>query len=366
MANILNMLKVGKTFEGAEKIALDLIRSGKKDTILDLQLLYAAQGKSDLVQQWEAIADKCLPLSPRRAFNKAYFFLKNGDLKTAMDYLYISRQEKFFGSPEPKTMAELWDGNKELKNKKVILYCERGLGDEIINVRFAKNLKDLGAKTIVACQPSLAGLFSNIDFIDCVVPNTIINLIYADYWVPAMSAPKFLNLTYDTLDNKPYLSIKKNKAWEYIFDKKYFNVGIRWAGNPKYENEQFRRFPVELMLKLSNIKGVKLYSLQRDDDMFNLPNEIVDLSHLIQRWEDTANAIDCLDLVITSCTSVAHCSAAMGRPTWIIVPIMPYYIWSRNENDWYDSVKLYRQTKFGFWDDVFEKVYLDLERKIAK
>ena len=363
MASIKNMLEFGKTFEGAEQIALERIRSGDSNIILDLQLLYAAQGKNDLVEQWDAIADQCLPFSPRRAFNKAYHFMRNGNLSSAMECLYISRQERLFGSPAPKILSNLWNGEISLKDKRVILFCEGGLGDEIINVRFAKNLKELGAKTIIVCNQSLVNLFSTLENANCVISNTAINSVYADYWIPAMSAPKFLNISYGKLDNTPYIKPIINKAWDFIVPKTEFNVGIRWAGNPKFEHEQFRKFPVELILNLSNIPGVKLYSLQKDADMVSLPVEITDLAPLLYTWEDTANAIFKMDLIITSCTSVAHLSASMGQKTWIIVPIMPYYLWARNETDWYNSVKLYRQTKFGEWNDVFEKVKNDLEKE---
>src|SRR6202000_2652868 len=58
-----------------------------------------------------------------------------------------------------------------------------------------------------------------------------------------------------------------------------------------------------------------------------------------------AALVQCLDLVISVDTSVAHLAAALGCPTWILLPYTPDYRWllGRNDSPWYPSVKLFRQ-----------------------
>ena len=66
-----------------------------------------------------------------------------------------------------------------------------------------------------------------------------------------------------------------------------------------------------------------------------------------------------LDLLITSCTSVAHLSAAMGLPTWVIVPILPYHVWACGDqhSPWYpETTRVFRQKQFSHWDETFEEV----------
>jgi ADP-heptose:LPS heptosyltransferase len=94
-----------------------------------------------------------------------------------------------------------------------------------------------------------------------------------------------------------------------------------------------------------------------------LPKNIVDLNHLLLSWEDTAASISNLDLVITSCTSIAHLASAMGKPTWIVIPILPYHIWTYggDHSPWYQkTTKLFRQTKFGSWSAPFSKIKKEL------
>ncbi len=355
MATIQEMLEYSNgSFEKAEEIALNFIRSGKKEIILDLQLLYCAQGKYDLAEYWEVEADKYLPMSPERAFNKAWKYMKAGDLQRGMHNLYLSRPKRLFGSPRPPTKTEQWDGSS-LFGKKLLLYSEGGLGDEIINARFARNFKQMGATVILSCNKGLMNLFDSVVGVDTVIDVRAVPLVKHDCWVPAMSAAIFCNTSYVTLLNDPYIRIPINPAWDYVIKKDKFNIGIRWAGNPKFEHEQLRKFPVEPLFELANIPGVQLYSFQRDNDILNLPEGITDLSNLIYTWDDTAAAIGKMDLIISSCTSVVHLAGAMGKKTWVIVPIMPYYIWAQpgDTSSWYKTVTVFRQTNFGNWDEPF-------------
>jgi hypothetical protein len=66
-----------------------------------------------------------------------------------------------------------------------------------------------------------------------------------------------------------------------------------------------------------------------------------------------------LDLVITSCTSVAHAAAAMGKETIVITPISAYYVWchTMEQSPWYgEHVKLLRQEKPRSWKEPLNKL----------
>jgi ADP-heptose:LPS heptosyltransferase len=108
-------------------------------------------------------------------------------------------------------------------------------------------------------------------------------------------------------------------------------------------------------------------SLQKDprpDDRAAL-NEmagIVDLSAELTDFTETAAIISCLDLVITVDTSVAHLAAALGRPTWILLPYVPDYRWllDRDDSPWYPSVRLFRQTETRDYASVLDRVRSEL------
>jgi ADP-heptose:LPS heptosyltransferase len=68
--------------------------------------------------------------------------------------------------------------------------------------------------------------------------------------------------------------------------------------------------------------------------------------------------VSCLDLVITVDTSVAHLAAALGRPTWILLPYVPDYRWllDRDDSPWYPTVRLFRQTEIRDYAPVLDRV----------
>jgi ADP-heptose:LPS heptosyltransferase len=79
-------------------------------------------------------------------------------------------------------------------------------------------------------------------------------------------------------------------------------------------------------------------------------------------FSDTAALIECMDLVISVDTSVAHLAGALGKPTWVLLPFVPDWRWmlEREDSPWYPSMKLYRQPSSGDWDSVLERVRADL------
>ena len=79
-------------------------------------------------------------------------------------------------------------------------------------------------------------------------------------------------------------------------------------------------------------------------------------------FSDTAALIENLDLVISTCTSVPHLSAALGKETWVLLSHVPDWRWllGREDSPWYPSMKLYRQPAIGDWNSVFSKVKFDL------
>lgn len=296
----------------------------------------------------------------RTIFNLGWYEMRKGNLQTAFEHLNVGRFIDVFGNPP--IPGKIWK-DEPLENKTLLFRCEGGYGDQILNFRFAKKFQEMGARVVITCSSELRELFSRHGFI-C-INNDVVDNVYYDYWIPSMSAPYILGMEFEDLNGSPYI-ISKNPSK--LFSKSdTIKVGIRWSGNPEFEHHQYRKFPPEFAIDLHEVSNTSFYSLQRDGYFIDgLP--FADMRDKMKTWDDTANIIADLDLVITSCTSIAHLSAAMGKSTWIIVPILPYYTWSfpGKKSKWYNSVTLFRQTEFGKWDNVFEEVKLELEKLSSK
>lgn len=305
----------------------------------------------------EKILKKLDQNNKKVSFNLGWHYLRQGDLKKGFEGLETGRDINVFGNSKPRGIP-LYTG-QDLKNKTVLFAGEGGLGDQIINIRFIKNIAELGAKIIVSCDPKLFSLFKEMPYVTALCHRDYDQSIFCDYFIPGMSAPLYLNLNYENIDGKPYLNYFTPRNL-FPFNKT-LKVGLKWSGNPAFEHEQYRKFPVKLMLDLLDMPDIVFYSLQKDEDFVD-EDRFIDLRYELKTWKDTAEIIAGLDLVITSCTSVAHLAGALGKPVWIIVPILSYYIWSLpgNTSPWYDSAVLYRQEQYGDWAAPFQQIKQDL------
>lgn len=323
---------------------------------LDLALQEAILGNFDTSYNMLLELDK----NDRRVlFNLGWYELRRGNFLKGMDLLNNGRFINVFGLPAIE--GKIWK-DEPLEGRTLLFRCEGGYGDQIMNFRFAFDFQKKGAKVLISCSRSLMPLFARHGFM-C-IDNGHVHGAHYDYWVPAMSAPYILGYEYDDLSGNPYIKSEKTTDL-YSRKKDNIKVGIKWSGNPEFEHEQFRRFDPNLMLGLTDIEGCTFYSLQRDENTIDgLP--FADMRDLMKTWEDTASIVNGLDLVITSCTSIAHLSAAMGKETWIVVPILPYYAWAvpGETSKWYDSVTLFRQEKFGEWEAPFIEIRKRLEERI--
>lgn len=308
----------------------------------------------------------------RHCFNRGWFMINDGDYQKGCQLLESGRFINVYGNGPLKTNAPIFNPSEhDITGKSIIISLEGGFGDEIIHARFVKSFKDLGAARVyLAAAPELVSVFERIEGCDGVILRNGSHTVAHDYWVPGFSAGWVAGHTFKNFPGKPYLNAKPESVemWKNVIKSDKIKVGIRWAGNPKFEHQQFRRFPAKFLTELAKYDEVQLYSLQRDQNIIALPEGIVDLQHFLISWEDTLAAIMNLDLVITSCTSIAHAAAALGKETWVLTPILPYHTWTfgaphSKKSPYYECVTIFRQEDPKNWNETFQKLYRNFEKK---
>ena len=298
----------------------------------------------------------------RHKFNRGWFLINQGDLQAGFQLLECGRFLNVYGDSKIPSKKPIWNQKDSLEGKTVIVNLEGGLGDQIIYARSAKEVAKRGAKCILCCSSDLHCVLSRSPGVSQCITLGQVPLTQHDYWIPGFSTSWIFDYTFETMPREPYVFANPLSVplWKEITKGDKPKIGIRWSGNPLFEHQQFRIFPPEKLINLVKYKDqVALYSFQRDNDIMELPEGINDLQHILISWEDTAAALQNLDLLITSCTSVAHLSAAMGLPTWVIVPILPYHIWAYGEDHspWYpETTRVFRQKHFCKWEDTFEEI----------
>ena len=279
---------------------------------------------------------------------------------------YLMESDKY-GDPLHRYKTRTYNPNQDkIVNKKIVVVCESGHGDQIFYSRFFHMFKKLGAKKlIVACAESLKPLFARIDGVDSVISKTEVDKQKADYWIPSLSVGFLLSKFYEGYPSDPWIVPDPNNSFE-LEDNNKVRVGIKFESNPAFGGYRYKRFPSEYLLHISKYTDLDVYSLEVED--YDMPANITPLKSKLKTFNDTCSAIDKLDLVITTDTSVAHLAGAMGKETWVIVPVSPSHYWApgypnSTDSPFYKNVKIFRQDEFANWHSAFKKVFGTLETK---
>ncbi|MBW4577942.1 MAG: tetratricopeptide repeat-containing glycosyltransferase family protein [Aphanothece sp. CMT-3BRIN-NPC111] len=273
--------------------------------------------------------------------------------------------------PRPFTQP-LWDGSN-LEGRTILLHAEQGLGDTIQFIRYAPIVAGYGGRVLVECYAPLIQLFKSIPGIEqlLVIGETLPEF---DVHAPLMSLPYILGTTLETVPaHIPYLSPPIPLIELEVFPQVQLKVGIVWSTKPTHPTAGRRSYPPSYLLKLQNIPGIALYSLQKDPPLADIEQlrktpKVQDLSDQLHDFTDTASVISQLDLVITVDTAIAHLAGALGKKVWVLLPFIPDWRWMLGHQDsiWYPTMRLFRQESPGDWAGVFRRVaealdnYLDL------
>lgn len=270
-----------------------------------------------------------------------------------------------------KFNAPLWLGHGSLKNKTIFIYSEQGLGDFIQLCRYIHLLDKEGANIILEVPNALIKLLENLKNI-CQIICQGDELPFYDYHCPILSLPLAFKTTLKSIPRIPnYLNLDINhqmiQQWDARlgFSKKH-RIGLVWSGNISHHNDHNRSIPLKNILNYlpEQLDYVSLQKEIRSSDQSILASNphIFNFSNDLKDFTDTAALIQCLDLVITVDTSVAHLAGALDIKTLLLLPYAPDWRWLLNREDspWYPSMKLYRQKEIGNWDTVLNQVAFDL------
>jgi Tfp pilus assembly protein PilF len=272
-----------------------------------------------------------------------------------------------FGQPQ-------WGGS-DPNGRTILLHAEQGTGDAIQFARYVPAVQLRDAKVILEVQPELFRLFSGnpslpgVTVIAKARPQT--HQFQFDLNCPLMSLPLALCMFDPAEARGSYLQADPAliELWRKLLpqtnDRK---VGIAWAGNPRHQNDRNRSIPFSLLAPL-NQPGLQFFSLQvaRKETPTDTSLKLIDLTPRITDFADTAALISHLDLVISADTAVAHLAGSMGKPTWLLLPFAPDFRWgiTPDSTPWYPSMRLFRQTRIGDWEDVISRVSGEISAKTA-
>jgi Glycosyltransferase family 9 (heptosyltransferase) len=257
--------------------------------------------------------------------------------------------------------APLWDGS-DIAGRRLLIYAEQGLGDVIMLSRYATLLAERNVTVIFGCQPPLETLLATVPGLACAASRFDRTPAF-DLQLPSFGLPHVMGTRLETIPRQvPYVfaNPRRAEAWRKALEPiEGFRVGLAWAGSPQNTNDRNRSVAISMFAPLGEVEGVRFLSVQKGERAGDMPPPTLGL--LATEFDDFA---DCaalmanLDLVISVDTATAHLAAALGRPTWTLLPLVPDWRWmlGRDDTIWYPTMRLFRQTTRGDWEGVIRRV----------
>ena len=311
---------------------------------------------------------RALALNPdnRRArVELAIALLMRGELSAG--FANYEARKRLPETPAPDFSQPAWDGGP-IGGKRILLYPEQGLGDVLLFVRFARELKRRGATVLVLCQALLKDLLGTVDFIDGIVAEGE-PLPEFDLHASMVSLPHLCRVDFASLPREPYLRAPADSRIKLgHIEKAKLRVGIYWAGMPGKPQDRQRSVPFAHFMELAGDPELLVFGLQggvhqKDIQQAGAGGLIHDVGRGIFDFAEAATALSQLDLLISIDAPIAHLAAAMGLKTWVLVPSTVDWRWQLGGTraPWYPTARLFRQPKVGDWDSVFTVIRNEVE-----
>ena len=342
------------------------------DNFVNVAIGFVEDGR---VQDALAVFEQGLPERPDAGGYYAYALalLKAGRLAEGWHYYEFRRLRDSPPSVRLEARHPAWEG-QDLRGKTLLLHVEQGFGDVIQLVRYAPFVKSLGAKVVLRVSrpmKSLARAFNGIDLV--VDPDEPVPTF--DFFAHLFSLPRIFGTEVATIPAQvPYIEAPRElvERWsERLGGEGVLKVGVVWAGNPEHKNDRYRSLRLAALAPLWPVAGVRFISLQKGAaaaEWEGLPAglDAVNLGPELADFTDTAAVISQLDLVICVDTAVAHLAGALGKPVWLLVAQPADFRWleGREDSPWYPTMRLFRQSERGDWDEVIERVKEALQARV--
>jgi len=321
------------------------------DAFLELSFSYYLKGdyKTSESMMRDLFKNPDLPshVKGRIEYNIGSYDVENGDFQLGLNkFIDVGHKVNIWTHSELPGVP-VWDGTI-IPNKKIIIHGEGGIGDEIINVRFMKNIINMGMEAVwITNHKDLMKPFNRNGF-TCVLNANDISDKDSCLQIMAMYLPIVLKIEKNELWNGKYLNPcdKYIEKWKKILPEGK-KLGLKWSGNQQYEQNLHRSLPIEFVNDIV-WDGVKV-NLQMDvnvDGMFNVGS-------MIENIEDTLAILSLCDMTISSCTSIAHMVGSIGVSGIVCPPIACYYVWLGDAKWYSEKLHVVRQIKHNNWNDVF-------------
>ena len=345
-------------------------------------------GKFDEVAKADEMYAKLMYLNPTHSDLHSYgaYLVKHQRFSEGFKFLQHRFMKEDLGNvafPELlKTKKKKWNMKLDISDKIILVHFEQGFGDTIMFARFIEEMKQKCKEVILIVQNSLLELMRDSDLgVEIYTESDIPKLKY-DYWIAMMDLPIVCETRPDTIPQADgYLKVPKDKIDAYreqfINKNDKLKIGIAYEGTLA-SKETNRDIQLEYLYPLMRLPDVEVYCFQVDDltrQMDRIPEDtnLIRLGKTFHNWEDTACAMNCMDLMVTTDNGVMNLAGALGIKTFGIFNTISEWRWFKTEGEdiaWYKTIKPFRCPTSDDWEVPVNNILKEIEilrcKKVAE
>lgn len=268
-----------------------------------------------------------------------------------------------------------WAGER-VPGRRLLLWGEQGIGDEILHASMVGDLAEAGLRVTLEIDPRLVPLmrrsFPGVAVVARADPASLDPRTF-DSQCPLASLGRWLRPSFDAFPRRrAYLLADRERAGQYAARLRRGEadtlVGISWSSANR-ETGTSKTCALADWADLLGVPGARFVDLQygdtqdaRDDlrRRHGIAISHLDDLDLTHDLDGLAALCAACDLVITVSNVTAHVAGALGRPVWLLAPAAKGRIWywfhGRRDSPWYPSMRIFTQPTPGDWSGVLDTV----------
>jgi Tfp pilus assembly protein PilF len=284
---------------------------------------------------------------------------------------YELRLHPLIGLVAPRPLGHaLWRG-EALGGRKLVVWGEQGIGDEILFAGMYPDLLALGGDCVFECKPKLLQLFARsfpgAQVIARTQPPQREALEGAHYQIAAGSLGRYLRgRLSDFPDRRGYLVADDERVqhWRARLGAlgPGLKVGFCWRSSNTKGERALACTRLEQWGKLFGLGGVHWVCLQYDECAEELADAQERFGLRLHRFgevdyfddlDEVAALMQALDLVISAPTTVSMQAAALGVPTWQMTYGTDWQLLGGASNPWFPAMERFVRAGAESWEPVF-------------
>ena len=304
--------------------------------------------------------------------NLSISLLRLGQLKEGWEYYENrrSRDKKASLFPQPQ-----WDGST-LVGKRIILWGDQGLGDEVRYASIIPDLQKTGANITIECDKRLTNIFTRSFANATILPaphgGAAKEPEQFDYQCPLPGLARFFRNDYKSFANDGSGYLKADPALITFWEKRLKDisnrpkVGLSWNSPITLADRIPCYASIEELAPILNISGIDFVNLQSFESKENITEAKERFGTEIHTWDDldyrndlngVAALTSCLDLVISFPTFSSELAGSLGVPTLCFVSHKDSFDeLGSKDNIWYPNTHHVSKNRKEPWLHVFEKI----------